>query len=299
MELKIRIGNQEFKNPVFVASGTFGYGEEYSKIFDISKLGAIITKGTTLNPRAGYDGLRIVETPAGIINRIGLQNVGLEKFMEYKIPFLETVGTGVIVNVAGESISEYVQIIEKLNQFDSIDGFEINVSCPNIEKGGIEFSGDEDVYKKLLEEIKRVSKKMLIIKLSPSVGNIVRFSQIAEDKGFDAITINNTFKGSVIDINTRSVKITGGLSGPAIYPISLHNLMEVYKEVNIPVIGSGGIYKSDIALQFILGGASAVQIGSFNFVKPDIGLQIVEGIKEYLMENKIESIYDIIGVANE
>lgn len=279
MELNIEIGKTNFNNPVFVASGTFSYGEEFKKFFDINKLGAIVTKAVTLNPKEGYNGLRIVETPAGLINRIGLQNVGLENFIKYKMKFLAKLKTRIIVNIAGETIKEYEIITKSLSSIERIDALEINVSCPNVEKGGIEFSEDERVYKKLLKKLRDVTKKTLIVKLSPSAGDLKEFAIIAEKIGFDAVTINNTFKAAVIDTKTKQIKIKGGLSGPAIYPIALNNVLEVAKYISIPIIASGGIYNTDVALQFLIAGAKAIQIGTFNFVDPLISIKIIKELK--------------------
>jgi len=288
MELSIKIGKTTFKNPVFVASGTFGYGEEMSEIFNIEKLGAIVTKGLTLKPRQGFDGLRIVETPAGVINRIGLQNVGIDEFIKNKMRFLSKLKTRIIVNIAGETIEEYKIITEKLDKIKRVDAIEVNVSCPNVEKGGITFSENEKIFKKLLKIIRRTTKKTLIAKLSPSAGDIVHLSKITEKTGFDGITISNTFKATVIDTETGRIKITGGLSGPAIYPIALNNVLMVTKKVDIPVIGCGGIYNTDVALQFLIAGAVAIQIGTFNFIQPDIGVEIIKGIKEFSKRAKFK-----------
>lgn len=281
MELSIKIGKTVFKNPVFVASGTFSYAEEMSYIFNIEKLGAIITKGLTLKPRQGFDGLRIVETPAGLINRIGLQNVGIDEFIKNKMRFLSKLRTCIIANIAGETIEEYKIITEKLDKMARIDAIEVNLSCPNIERGGIIFSEDEKIFKKLLKIIRKTTPKTLIAKLSPSAGDIVHLSKITENSGFDGVSIGNTFRATVIDTETGKIKITGGLSGPAIYPIALNNVLMVAKKVDIPVIGCGGIYNTDVALQFLIAGATAIQIGTFNFIQPDISLQIIEGIKKY------------------
>jgi dihydroorotate dehydrogenase (NAD+) catalytic subunit len=280
MGLEIKIGKTIFKNPVFLASGTISYGEELKRIIDLNKIGAIVTKAITLNPKEGYNGLRMVETPAGIINRIGLQNIGLENFIKYKIKFLEKLKTSVIVNIAGESIEEYKIIIEKLDNIKKIDAYEVNVSCPNVEKGGIEFSEDEKTFKKLLKKLRNITDKTLIVKLSPSALDIKELSIMAEKIGMDAVTINNTFKAMIIDTKTKEIKIKGGLSGPAIYPIALNNVYEISKKINIPVIASGGIYNEDVALQFLIAGAKAIQIGTFNFIDPKISIKILNKFKK-------------------
>lgn len=295
MNLSIKIGNIEFKNPVFTASGTFGYGEEYSKVFDINKLGAIITKGLTFQEREGNEGLRIHEVPCGIINRIGLQNTGVEKFARDKIPFLNKVKTKIIANIAGFSIQEFLDIIDYLDNYKTICGYEINVSCPNVKKGGIEFSSDKKLFTELINKIRNKTDKLLIVKLSPSAGSIIDFARIAEKNFMDAVTVANTFKSAWIDINKRELKIKGGLSGPAIFPIILNIIMEIRKVLTIPIIASGGIFNSDTAIQYLLAGATALQIGTYNFIDPMISLKIIDDIRNYLNKNKIKDINEIIG----
>lgn len=295
MNLEIKLGNVKFNNPVLAASGTFGYGEEYSKVFDINKLGGIITKGLTLNERAGNDGLRIQEVPCGIINRIGLQNVGIKKFISEKIPFLKNLKTKIIANIAGFSIQEFVELIRSLDKYDTICGFEINVSCPNVKKGGIEFSSDQTVFTELLDKARKTTNKLLIVKLSPSIGSIPDLAIIAEKNNINAVTIANTYKAALIDIEKKEIKIKGGLSGPAIFPVTLNSVYEAGKKVKIPIIASGGIYNSDTAIQYLLAGASAVQIGTYNFIDPMISIKIIEGISRYLEKNKIDNVNKIIG----
>ncbi len=295
MDLSVNIGDVKFKNPVFTGSGTFGYGEEFCEVFDINKLGGIIAKGLTLQEQQGNDGLRIQEVPGGIINRIGLQNVGVKKFIQEKLPFLNNLQTKVIINIAESSIQEFLNIIEHLDKYKAICGYEINVSCPNVKKGGIEFSSDKGLFTKLLKEIRNNTEKLLIVKLSPSAGSIARFAKIAEENNIDAITIANTYKSALIDIEKRELKIKGGLSGPVIFPITLNLVMEASKSVDIPIIASGGIFNTDTAIQYLLAGATAIQVGTYNFIDPLICIKIIDGIKDYLKKNGIEDINKIIG----
>ncbi len=296
MNLSISIGDVKFKNPVFTGSGTFGYGEEYAGVFDINKLGGIITKGLTLQEQQGNAGLRIQEVPCGIINRIGLQNVGVKNFIQEKIPFLNNLKTKIIINIAGFSIQEFLNIIEYLDKHDIICGYEINVSCTNVKKGGIEISSDEELFTKLLKELRSKTDKLLIVKLSPSAGSIADIARIAEENNINAIPIANTYKSALIDIEEKELKIKGGLSGPAIFPITLNMVLEIYKSVNIPIIASGGISDTDTAIQYLLAGATAVQVGTYNFIDPLICLKIIDGIKDYLKKNEIDDINKIIGI---
>ena len=298
MNLNIKIGNKTFKNPVFTASGTSGYGEEYNNLFDLNILGAFITKGITITKRDGNDGLRIFETPSGIINRIGLQNVGINEFIKEKLPFLINKNVSIIVNIAGFSIEEFIKMIEILDSIKEIKAIEINVSCPNVKKGGIFFSSDKTLFTKLLKNIRKKTNKLLIIKLSPSEGNLKEFAKIVEVEGGDAVTISNTFKAAVVDTKLKTIKIKGGLSGAAIYPIVLNNIIELYKFIDIPIIASGGIYNPNIALQFLLAGAKAVEIGSAAFKNPFIFIKTIEYIKNYLIDNKISDINDLIGAVH-
>lgn len=295
MNLKIKIAKKTFENPIFTASGTFGYGEEYNDIFNINQLGAIITKGLTYYERQGNEGLRIKEVSSGIINRIGLQNVGVKKFIQDKIPFLKKFNTKIIANIAGFSSEEFSDIIQILDPYNVISGYEVNVSCPNVKKGGIEFSKDKKLFTDLLKSIRKNTKKMLIIKLSPSQGDIIEYAQIAEKNRADALTIANTFRSSIINIHTQKLEITGGLSGPVIFPIVLNLVLEISKKINIPIIASGGVYNSDTAIQYLLAGAKAVQIGTYNFIDPLISQKIIKGIKQYMRKNKIDDINKIIG----
>lgn len=274
----IKIKNVTFPNPVWTSSGTAGFGEELNNLIDLNLLGAFVTKGLTLNPITGYDGLRIVETPSGLINRIGLQNPGLQYFINKIIPFYQNFNIPVIVNIAGFSIEEFCQLIRALDKYEKIKGFEINVSCPNVKKGGIFFSSDRKLFELLLKSIRKETKKLIIVKLSPSEGNMKEFTKISESEGADAVTISNTFKAMVIDTKTGDIKIRGGLSGPAIFPIVLNFVYEISKITTLPVIASGGIYNVDVAKQFLIAGAKAIQIGTYGFVNPRIYEEIIKNL---------------------
>ncbi len=299
MSLEIEVGKLVFKNPVLTASGTSGYGEEFNEIFDVNKLGGLVSKGLTLEEKQGNDGLRVDETPSGMINRIGLQNVGVGKFIKEKIPFLNTLSLPVIVNIAGFSIEEFVSIIEKLDKFSVVSGYEINVSCPNVKEGGIFFSADKKLFENLLTIIRKKTKKFITVKLSPSEGNMKEFLKISENSGCDAVTVNNTFKALKIDVYKKNIKIKGGLSGPAIYPIVLNNIYEAYNIVNIPIIASGGIYNTDVALQFLMAGASLIEIGSAGFVNPNIFTEVIDGLNSFVEQNGLNSIKEIIGAVHD
>lgn len=298
VDLRIKIGKVEFKNPVWTASGTFGYGDEFHQIFDINQLGAFVTKSITLLPRKGTIPPRIVETPSGMLNAIGLANIGLEKFIEQKIPFYRTLQTKVIVNVAGSTDEEYCQIVERLDSFSEITGFELNFSCPNVKEGGICFGVSPVLIRNLTQKIRRLTDKLIIVKLTPNVTDIASTAIAAEEGGADAVSLINTLVGLSVDIETmkpRLGNITGGLSGPAIKPIALAKVMEVYRAVHIPIIGMGGITNADDAIEFFLTGSTAIQIGTANFINPTISVKIIEGIKSYCNRKKLSSIYHIIG----
>lgn len=295
INLSIRLKNIQFNNPVFAASGTFGYGEEYNQIIDINKLGGIFTKALTIKEQQGNEGLRIAETPSGLINRIGLQNVGIEKFIKEKIPFFEKLKTKIIVNIAGFTENEFVELVNGLNNFNVISGYEINVSCPNVKQGGIAFSCQSDTFQQLILALRKQTEKIIIVKLSPSEGNIFEYAKFCEQARIDAITVANTFKSAVIDIKKQTIKIKGGLSGPAVFPIILNLILELRQNVKIPIFASGGIFNTDTGIQFLLAGAMAVQIGTINFVEPNISLKIIKGIKDYLQKQNIQDVNDIIG----
>lgn len=301
MNLTVNINSLLLKNPITVASGTAGYGEELSKFYDISRLGAIFTKGLSLKPRPGNKGNRIIETPAGMLNSIGLENVGLEVFLKEKLPFLLSKGATVIPNVAGHSEEENCTLCEVLSHTEGIAAIELNVSCPNVKEGGIAFGRNLTVFAKLVENVRKVTKGVLIVKLSPNVTDIAEFARAAEDLGADAISAVNTFLGMKIDVRTKKpyfLNRVAGLSGPAIRPMAVRAVYEIYQKVKIPIIGIGGIASVEDALEFIMAGATAVSIGTMNLVQPNLAIKILEGISEYLEKEHIADICELIGVAH-
>jgi len=282
IDLSVEIGKIKLKNPVMVASGTFGCGEEYAQFFDINRLGALVTKTITLEAREGNLPPRTVETPSGLLNAIGLENPGVDKFIEEKISFLRKLRIPVIVSIAGAEIEEYAALARRLSKIEEISGLELNISCPNV-KGKI-FAQDEKATFKVVEAVKKVTDTTIITKLSPNVTDITGIARAAEDAGSDAISLVNTFLGMAIDIETEKPKlggVTGGLSGPAIKPIALRMVWEVAEKVSVPVIGMGGITDTADALEFLIAGAKAVAVGTANFVNPVAAVEIVEGIKKW------------------
>lgn len=298
MDLSVTIGNLNLKNPVMTASGTFGYGEEYAEFLDLNQIGALVLKGISLKPMEGNPAPRICETPCGMLNAIGLQNVGLKKFVTEKLPYLRNLDTKIIVNILGHSIQEYVKLARALNE-TGVDGIELNVSCPNVKKGGMAFGTDQRSLAKLITAVKKaVSNSILITKLSPNVSSIPAFAKIAEDAGSNAISLINTLPALSIDIETRMPRlanITGGLSGPAIKPIALRMVWEASQAVRIPVIGIGGILNASDAIEFMLAGASAVQVGTGNFLNPMATVEIIGGLSAYLKRKHMHAVRDIIG----
>lgn len=296
-KLETSIGAMKLKNPVMTASGTFGYGEEYSKFIDLNRLGAVVVKGISLNPMEGNPVPRIYETPSGMLNAIGLQNVGLKVFIEEKLPFLRRFDTKVVVNILGNTVEEYVELARHLEEA-AVDAIELNVSCPNVKKGGIAFGTDLAAMGGLVEQVRAATRLPIITKLSPNAGNIAEFARVAENAGSDAVSLINTLLGLAIDPQTRRPRlanITGGLSGPAIRPIAVRMVWEVFRKVRIPIVGMGGIMDSDNAIEFILAGATAVAVGTANFVQPDASVRIVDGIERYVEENELHSIREIVG----
>ncbi len=298
IDITTSIAGITFKNPVMVASGTFGYGEEYSDVIDAALLGAVVTKGISLVPSPGNPPPRIVETPSGMLNAIGLQNVGFDRFVGEKMPFLRQMDVPVIVNFYGSTIEEYVELAGKLNDVEGIAALEANISCPNIKAGGISFGTDPEMASRVVREVRNVTEFPLIVKLTPNVTDIAAMAGCVEEAGADAVSLINTCTGMVIDIETRKAKLantTGGLSGPAIRPIALRMVWETVKRVSIPVIGIGGILTADDALQFLIAGARAVQIGTGLFVDPEAPQKVVEGIEAYMRSRGIGALEDIIG----
>lgn len=296
-DLKVRIGKLELKNPVMAASGTFGSGEEFKDFVNINKLGAIITKSITLNQREGNPPPRIVETSSGILNSIGLQNDGIEGFIKNNLPFLRRVKTVVIVSIAGQSFNEYKELARRLDKIERIDGIEINISCPNV-RGGLEFAVEPSSTFEVVSLTRKNTRKTLITKLSPNVKDIGEIAKAAEEAGTDSVSLVNTFTGMAIDIETKAPKLgnlVGGLSGPAIKPIALHMVWEVARQVKIPVIGMGGIMNYKDALEFIIVGASAIQVGTANFVNPKATIEIINGIENYMGKNRIKNIKELVG----
>jgi len=298
MDLTVNIGRLKLKNPVMTASGTFGYGEEYSEFVDLNKLGAIVVKGLSLKPMEGNPAPRIYETPCGMLNAIGLQNVGVKEFLKTKLPYIRKFDTKLIVNIFGNTLQEYVKLSRILDDA-GVDGIELNVSCPNIKKGGIFFGTDKKMLQKLVAKVRAsVSNAVLITKLSPNVSYIQEFAKIAEECGSEAVSLINTIPGMAIDIKTRRPRIaniTGGLSGPAIKPIAVRMVYETFKAVKIPVIGMGGIMNSSDAIEFMLAGAAAVAIGTANFVNPSATIDIIKGIESFMAENSIRDVKELRG----
>jgi dihydroorotate dehydrogenase (NAD+) catalytic subunit len=297
-DLRVNIGGLSLRNPVMTASGTFGYGEEYTPFVDLNRLGAIIVKGLSLQPSKGNKPPRIAETPSGMLNAIGLENIGIEAFIEKKLPFLKTLSTPAIVNIYGKTKDEYSRLAERIEGIDGISGIEVNISCPNVKKGGIAFGVNPKSAYKITKAVREKTSKTLIVKLSPNVTDISEIAVSAVDAGADSLSLINTITGMSIDINTRRSRIaniTGGLSGPAIRPIALRMVWETARKVKVPVIGIGGISSFEDAIEFFIAGATAVQIGTANFVNPKATVEIIEGIEKYLADRNISSLSEVIG----
>ena len=303
VEMSVDFAGLKLSNPVFTVSGTCGYTDELSDFMDVNCLGGFITKSITPKPRKGNPPPRIVETDSGMLNAIGWANVGLDRFIEEKLPVIREMSPAVFVNVAGETIADYVAVVERLADESGIAGFELNISCPNVEHGGVSFGTDENQVKKITKEVKDASgDKVLIVKLAPAVTDISVMAAAAVDAGADALSLINTFTAMVIDIETRRPILanrTGGLSGPAIKPIAVYLVNKVYndvtKESGVPILGMGGIRTASDAIEFILAGASAVGVGTANFIEPDCALKIIDGIKKYCSRNRIENIKELVG----
>ncbi len=298
IDLSVSVGPLNFRNPVLLASGTVGYGNEMAEFVDLNKIGGIVTKSLSLKPRKGNPPQRIVETPSGMLNAIGLANVGVEEFVKEKIPFLEKFDVPLICNIAASTIEEYVECTKILTVEKAIKGFEINVSCPNVKEGGLQFGNDVSAVGKITEKVKAVSTKPVIIKLSPNVSYISEFAEVIKKEGGDAVSAINTLVGTAFDINTKKPKIfnvTGGLSGPAIKPVALAKVLEIRKKVDIPIIGIGGIMNWKDVIEFMIAGASAIQLGTLNFIDPSAAERIVNELEDYCIKFGIEKLSSVTG----
>lgn len=297
-DLRVKIADIEFKNPLIAASGTFGFGKEYEEYYDISKLGGVSTKGLTLNPKDGNEGIRLFETPSGLMNSIGLENPGIQAFIDKELDFLLSKDLITLVNIGGNNIEDYLEAVRLISETEA-QMIELNISCPNVKSGGMAFGIKTCVAKDVVKKVRDITDKPLIIKLSPNANDIVEMAKACEEVGADAISLVNTFNAMAIDIDRRRTVFnnkTAGLSGPAIKPIALRMTYEVAKAVNIPVIGMGGIRNYTDVIEFIMAGASAVQVGTMNFTEPMIMANMVEDLEKYMNDNKIESFEEIRGI---
>lgn len=296
--LSVEIAGIQLRNPVMTASGTFGYGAEFAPYMDLEKIGAIVTKGLSLKPKAGNPTPRIVETPGGMLNAIGLQNVGIDAFISEKVPFLRTISTPVIVNLYGNSLEEYGELAERIDAIPEVAGVEVNISCPNVKQGGIVFGTDPTAAAEVVRLVRNGTTKPLIVKLSPNVTDVVVMAKACVDAGADALSLINTLTGMAIDLQKRRpilANVTGGLSGPAIKPVALRMVWQTAKAVTVPIIGIGGIMNAVDALEFILAGATAVQVGTANFLDPSAAQTIAEGMEQWLTENGVADVRDLMG----
>jgi dihydroorotate dehydrogenase (NAD+) catalytic subunit len=302
VNLGITIGNLKFKNPVITASGTFGYGSEFDDFIDVSKLGGIVLKGITLEPREGNPYPRMAETPSGMLNAVGLQNKGIDYFEKNIYPLVTEYDTNVIMNINGSYIEDYVALAERANNLDRIPAIELNISCPNVKMGGMAFGTNPDTAREVVKAVRAVYSRVLIVKLSPNVTNIADFARIAEEEGADSVSLINTLLGMSVNIRTMKPSlstITGGLSGPAVKPVALRMVWQVAGAVKIPVIGMGGIMNADDAMEFLLAGATAIQIGTASFIDPQISVKTIGGISEYLVSKGFRDVNQIIGLLND
>jgi dihydroorotate dehydrogenase (NAD+) catalytic subunit len=300
-DLSVAIGRLKLKNPVMTASGTCGYGEEYAPFVDLNRLGAVVVKGLSLEPRSGNPPPRIMETPSGMLNAVGLQNIGVRAFITEKLPFLRRYGMAVIANIFGETIDEYRRVAETLSGADGVQAIEINISCPNVKKGGIAFGARPEAAAEVTREVRGETDLPLIVKLTPNVTDIAEIALAAEAAGADAVSLINTLTGMSVDIERRRphlANVTGGLSGPAIRPVALRMVWQVVHAVKIPVIGIGGIMTASDAIEFLITGATAIQVGTANFVNPSSTIEIIDGIGNYLRRHGIGKITELIGSLN-
>ena len=297
-DLRVKFGEIEFKNPIVMASGTFGFGKEYNEYYDINELGGVSSKGLTLNAKPGNNGLRIHETPSGIMNSVGLENPGVQGFIDHEMPFFGNLNCVRIANVGGGCLEDYVKGVELLNDQD-IDMVELNISCPNVKAGGMAFGIKNEVAREVVRKVRKVCKHPLVVKLSPNAEDIVGMAKVCEEEGADGVSLVNTFKALAIDIRRRKPvfeNVTAGLSGPAIKPIALRMVNEVSKAVNIPVIGIGGISTAEDVIEFIMAGATVVQVGTANFMDPEIGTKIIKDLNDFMDREGIKSLDEIRGI---
>lgn len=297
MNLAVNLGKLHLKNPVMGASGTFGFGKEYEDFLDVNEIGAIVTKGVTPLPRAGNAGVRIAETPAGMLNCIGLENPGVDAFISDILPKIKHYDTAIIVNISASTVEEYGEMAHKLD-IDGVDAVEVNISCPNVKEGGIVFGTKPEAAAAVTTAVKTHTSKTVIVKLSPNVTDVVEMAKAVENAGADVISMINTITGMAIDINTRKPllgNITGGLSGPAVKPVALRMIWQVAKAVNIPIIGMGGICTAEDAIEFLLAGANAVAIGAYNFIDPSALKDVTDGIIDYMAKHQIEDVNELVG----
>ena len=300
-DMRVTLGEITLKNPVLTASGTFGYAAEFEKLIDLNRLGGIIVKGLSLEASRGNPPPRIVETPCGMLNAIGLENVGLEAFVKEKLPVLKKIDAPVFVNIYGKTIEEYAELASRLEDIEEVSGIEVNISCPNVSCGGMAFGAYPDSAAQVVRAVRKRTTQHMMVKLSPNVTDITEIARSAEGEGADSISLINTITGMAIDIETRRPKlanVTGGLSGPAIRPVALRMVWQAARAVNVPVIGVGGITTAKDALEFLIAGAVAVQVGTANFINPHATIDIIEGIEAFLEERNIDQIGDIIGTLN-
>lgn len=296
--LSVDIGGIQMRNPVMTASGTFGYGSEYADFVDLNRLGAVVVKGVTSVPWPGNPMNRIMETPSGMLNAIGLQNVGVDGFISEKLPYLNEFDVPVIVNVCGKTVEEYLIVVEKLGSVDGVAGIELNISCPNLDCGGMSFGVDPTLAHQLVSEVRKKTDLPLLVKLSPNVTDITVIARAVEDGGADALSAINTLLGMAINAKTREPEIanvTGGLSGPAIKPVALRLVWEVYKSVSLPIVGMGGILNGTDAVEFFIAGASAVAVGTANFINPQASTEVVDEIGDYLKKMEMSSVKELVG----
>lgn len=298
VNLEVKLKDLILKNPVMTASGTFGYGEEFEDFIDINQLGGILVKGTTRHHREGNPYPRMAETPSGMLNAVGLQNKGVEYFCDNIYPRINHYDTNILVNVSGSVIEDYVETVAMINELDKIPAIELNISCPNVKEGGMAFGTSCASAASVVKEVRKVYKKHLMVKLSPNVTDITEIAKAVEAEGADSVSLINTLLGMAIDAETRKPllsTITGGLSGPCVKPVALRMVWQVFNAVNIPIVGLGGIMDAKDAIEFILAGASAIQIGTANFIDPQVTIKVVKGIKEYMIRHQVENVTDLIG----